>query len=293
MAKDNMCRARMKVGKRAATLAALIYLLPAFQTGAAEVEDVAAAFQPHLSVYDLSLDPASSSDDISAVDGRMVIDWRGGQACGGYTVNQRLVTRVIDQSGATGTKDLRLSTWEALDGSRYRFNFTLYEDGIITDTLSGTAAKEGDKVVVSYDDPDGERLELPANVLFPMALTLAVERAARMGKHIMSAPVFDGTDNRNIYDLTAVIGLSRPATADAADARISGDESGAQIKTLEAWPVALSYFVRGVNVDGKPDFQESYRLFPNGIMSSIKLDDGDFALLGKLREVKYHKRDAC
>ncbi len=282
-----------KAAGRMAVLVASLCVLSSGPMGAAEVEDVAAAFQPHLSVYDLSLDPATGSDDISAVDGRMVVDWRGGQVCGGYTVNQRLVTRVIDSSGNSGTKDLRLSTWEALDGSRYRFNFTLYEDGSITDTLSGSAAKEGDKVVVTYDDPEGEHLDLPGNVLFPMALTLAIERAARMGQHIISAPVFDGTDNRNIYDLTAIITPSKPASADAIDAKISGAEAGAQIKTLEAWPVSLSYFARGGNADGAPDFKETYRLFPNGVLSSLRLDDGDFALLGKLREVKYHKRDAC
>ena len=64
--------------------------------------------QAHRAVYDLSLDTADpTSSSITALQGRMVVEWRGGPACDGYTSEQRVVTRSIDDAGQVSVSDVR------------------------------------------------------------------------------------------------------------------------------------------------------------------------------------------
>src|SRR3546814_12864043 len=74
--------------------------------------------QPHRAVYDLSLDHATSASSVTGLEGRMVVEWRGGPQCDGYTSEQRVVTRTHDDTGVTSLGDVRLHAWETLDGDR-------------------------------------------------------------------------------------------------------------------------------------------------------------------------------
>ncbi len=107
----------------------LAVCMAAFAPARAESGDAAPAVQMHRAVYDLSLDRVKNVSDIEGLQGRMVVEWRGGSACGGYISDQRVVILSSDAQGNSSTNDVRLSSWESLDGGEFRFERTEYANG--------------------------------------------------------------------------------------------------------------------------------------------------------------------
>lgn len=250
-----------------------------------------APVQPHRAVYSLQLEKAEAAADVSAIDGRMVLEWRGGQACNGYTVNQRIVTDIGDTDGRVVTRDLRLSSWESVDGNVFRFDLNQYVNGKLVDRVSGRATREDGAAAATFSSPEGTTLALPADVVFPSEFTVNLIRAARAGERIVSHPVFEGAETDRRFDVTAFVGRPQAAADDAVTATVS-DGWGEPLATMTAWPVHMSYFDPQMT-EGVPDYEVSYRLFPNGVTTSLLMDYGDFVLRGNLDKLDYLKPGDC
>lgn len=247
--------------------------------------------QAHRAIYDLSLDRGKSANDILDLQGRMVVEWRGGPSCEGYTSDQRVVTRSLDSGGQVSVSDVRLSSWEAIDGNEFRFDRTEYLDGKLAAHESGIAKREDGKVTLR--EPDSKPLNLPVNVLFPSAFNLALTAAMESGKTTFSHMLFDGTQT-TATNVTAFIGKPRDASRDAQAVKIRNQGDGAPLKGTQAWPVRMSYFDQDdQEQDGTPSFEMGFRMFPNGVMSKLSLDYEDVVLRGDLAQIEYFKPGGC
>lgn len=251
----------------------------------------ALAMQMHRAVYDLSIDAMKSMGDTDAVSGRMVVEWRGGPRCEGYISDQRVVTNLGDGNGGTTTSDIRLSSWESLDGNEFRFDRTEYTDGKVTARVSGHAFRNGGHVHLEQQGKAPETLS--KEVLFPTAFNLALLKAAADGKGVFAAPLFDGTQDGPTA-ITAFIGTAGDAPIDARKVRIKNRGTADALSSVHAWPVHMSYFDKGNDEqDGTPSFEMGFRMFPNGVMSSLVMHYDDVVLNGELSQIEYFKPGSC
>lgn len=246
----------------------------------------AAPLQMHRAVYDLSLGRTESASDISGLDGRMVTEWRGGPACGGYTSTQRVVTRVTGLDQSYMSNDIRLSYFEAADGSEFTYTRAEYTNGELTDQEDGTASRLDDGKI-SLLREGGARSEMPAGVLFPVEYHRAVIERAERGERVFELALFDGTEPRE-NPTTVFILKQRPDAGDG----LSGAKGAEALKDVARWPVRISYFDAEAG-DGMPNFEMGLILYANGIATDMRLDYIDIEIKARLKELVIFEDGAC
>lgn len=249
--------------------------------------------QMHRAVYDLSIDHLKSTSDMQGFDGRMVVEWRGGPGCEGYTSDQRVVTHSTDADGHASFSDVRLNSWESLDGNDFRFDRTEYVDGKLSVRESGEVKRVDGKVTLV--EPDKDPIGLPSDVMFPSVFNIALIKAAQDGQNVFIGALFDGTQTA-ASNVTAFLGKPGAASPDAASVAIKNRGEGQLLKSTQAWPVRMSYFdvaADGEQADSTPNFEMGFAMFPNGVMSALKLDYDDVTLKGVLTQIEYFKPGAC
>ena len=232
---------------------------------------------PHRAVYDLSLLKAEGAKAPTAARGRITFDFSG-SACDGYIQNVR---QLADQpeEGEAQVSDMRSATFEAADGSDFRFKITTKvsnaQSAGATEETDGVAKKNkaGD-VVVELAKPKRGKLDYPGPILFPTDQMRKILQTARGGGKMLAARIYDGSgDGTKRYDTLTIIG-----------APVKGEpEKPFQIEAFKSqrlWPVTISYF----DIDQKdqpPSYVLTLELFDNGVTHSMKLDYGDFVLGAK------------
>ena len=117
--------------------------------------------------------------------------------------------------------------------------------------------------------------------------------AARAGKKVINAPVYDGSDNgEKLYSTLTVIGHAiAPGEKTPDDAAAKSPEMAA----LTRWPVTVSYFDRDKQNEGEetPAYSISFELYENGISRALMLNYTDFSISGELVSLDVKKAKAC
>jgi hypothetical protein len=239
--------------------------------------------------YAVSLSSAKPDSGVVAVEGNMTVETA--EACDGWTTEQRNKFTV---HYAEDNPDLVLSatfvSWESKDGLRFRFSQREQKNGELDKEVSGEAqlSGKGKGGSVTFTRPNASTLDLPAGVLFPTAHTALLIDRASSGEGFVAAKVFDGTNDDNANDITAVIGA--PQDADATAAATSSVKT--PLLKHPSWRVHLAFFPADITVD-KPDFELTMRLLANGISGDTVLDYGDFAIKAKLDEIEALPKPTC
>lgn len=248
--------------------------------------------QMHRAVYDLSIDHINSASDMQGIDGRMVVEWRGGPGCEGYTSDQRVVTNSTDSDGHISTSDVRLNSWEAIDGNEFHFDRTEYVNGKLSLHETGEVKRADGKITLI--EPGKEPVTLSSSVMFPSVFNIALIKAAQQGQSVFSGALFDGTQAA-ASNVTAFIGKPGEASGDAVSVAIKNRGKGQLLGKTRAWPVRMSYFdlTGGAPADATPNFEMGFSMFPNGVMSALDLDYDDVTLKGVLTQIEYFKPGAC
>lgn len=247
--------------------------------------------QSHRAVYELTLASARPGSSIANLSGRLVMEW--GADCEGYILNQRMVTEVSDMEGERATNDFQVTSWESLDGLKFRFSSRDSVAGDVTDELDGKAELKGAGAagLVRFRKPqETAEVKLPSGTVFPTEQAIRLVEAALRGDRTASMLLYDGSRVASLYETFSVIGKPYPA--------MSAEEAGDNklLAGQKSWPVHIAYFAREPETDrppGTPDFQIGYRLFENGIATEIELDYGDFVLDGKLSKLEALPRPSC
>jgi hypothetical protein len=269
---------------------ALATLVP---PGAAAAPGARVQLAPHRAVYEMSLAAARGGSGVGSVAGRMVYELTG-SACEGYTQNMRFVTRMLNQSGTTVLTDMRSTSWEEGTGKRFRFDSSQFRDDKATETTAGDAARPGaaDDVKVELTKPAKKNLSLSSRVYFPVQHSIALLEAAKVGKTMFRADLYDGSEKgEKVYDTVAALGRVVPA---GGNRKLPAVKNAERLDHLPAWPVAMGYFEPGSGKrDAVPVYELTFLFFENGVSRKLFIDYGEFALNGELKEITFFEPSKC
>ena len=255
----------------------------------------AVKFEPHRAVYDVTLARAAPGSGVSDMTGRLVYELQGG-ACEGYTQSMRFVTKSSSSDGSEQVNDMRSITFEEEAGRNLRFTTTQYRDDQAAETTQGQAGRgsPGGEVKVELSKPEKKALSLPATVYFPIQHSIAMMEAAKSGKTLFVADVYDGSEKGDKVSATnTVIGAARPQTSDVFQASMANVD---RLKALKYWPIATSYFEKDKSFDkkdGLPNYEMAAHFYENGVSTRLVMDYGDFSLKGELTELTFLGEPAC
>jgi len=280
----------------AAALASALLLSPSAHAAQAADDardgtDVGKGLLAHRAVYDIALENASSSSNVSSVSGRLVFEVTG-SSCEGFTVNSRFVTEIDDQDGARRVTDLRSSTYESANADSFEFLSRTFTDQRLQQEAKGSATRTKDGLSIALAAPEETTVRVNKTVLFPTEHLISLISAAEADQRIVQADLYDGSeDGRKIYTTTAVLGaVSEEPVGDDSDGTLADT-----IGTTRHWPVNLSYFdlSKGETGELTPVYTLRFMLYENGVSRALTLDYGNFSLTGKLVELDRLPRSSC
>ena len=250
----------------------------------------AANLASYRAVYDMNLLRASDRSGLSAVDGRMVYEFRG-SSCEGYAVKFRSVT-AFRTDDSEQVIDQRATTFENVAEDRFSFATQSFIDNKLDKEVKGEATKLEPRaaLAVSLTLPETQKLKLP-NAMFPTAHMEDLLDRAAAGEKIYRTSVFDGTEEGDKILMTNVVIGDRKVTP-------SGDEDVTALGSLVEgayWPISMSYYDIAASSGGEdePVFRLSFDLYDNGVASDFTMDYGDFVVSQKLVELEPVETPAC
>ncbi len=292
------------LGKRLAPAALALALLPlAVEAGgAAPIADPAlnsaaasVVLAPHRAIYDLSLVSSRGTRGIDGVAGRILYDFSG-NACAGYTLDFRQVSDMESSEGSSVVSDMRSFTWEDGEARSFRFkNTNNLNDQRITH-VDGDAVRRDKAVRVRLTKPARHAFSAPPGAVFPTEHVRRIIEAARVGKTILSFPVYDGSDTGlKLYDTMTVIGREIPPGAEPPH---DAAATVPALAKLARWPVTISYFehetaAKQQTHEQQPTYAISFELYENGISRKLLLYYSDFTLAGKMTALTLKTPKPC
>lgn len=265
----------------AALLAVTVPLWPAGFSRMAEAASVDLA--PHRAVYTMSLGKVRSGGNITGAKGTMTME--SIKSCAGWTVKQQMKLSVIDNEGTRVETDTNLSTFESLDGRKFRFTVRNTRDGRLVESLSGNASIAADgSGTATFTEPKGKRFDLPKGTIFPTEHTLQLIQEASKNKRIVFRRVFDGASADGPVEVNAIVGkpLAKAPKRWAKEPLMQGT----------SWYVRLAFFVMS-RTTAEPDYELGVRLFANGIADDFSLDYPNFTVNARLGKFEVIEAPKC
>lgn len=245
---------------------------------------------PHRATYDLSLSKSAGNKGAEAARGRIVFEFTG-SACEGYAQTFRQVTELSGGEIGTRLSDMRTTTFEAGDGSSFRFNTESRMGQAPVEATDGSAEKKPDGVALSLRKPQPGRTTIKGDIVFPTEQMRLLIEAAKEGKSTASMKLYDGSEGgKKVYDTFAVIGH---AASHDKDGDLEEPLRQAGWDKLDRWPVSVSYFEVGTQDTQQPVYTLSFELLENGVSRKLKLDYGDFGLQGELKRLDVMSAPQC
>jgi len=270
-----------------AALAALAASLACLALSPALGAEIAIA--PHQALYSLSLESAKSSSGVVAASGAMSYKW--GEACDGWTVEQRFRLRIAYAEQDSVDISSALVTWESKDGLKYRFNERRLRNGEVDEELRGEAQLDGPGKggVAQFTKPETATITLAPGVLFPTAHTLFLIASAQANQQFVARNVFDGSAVENAGEVSAVIGPELKPSGGKAPKPFNSP-----LLQRPSWQIRLAFFPSDAKSDQtEPDYELGMRLLDNGVTQDMKLDYGDYVIRAKLDEIESLPKPGC
>jgi hypothetical protein len=245
----------------------------------------AGEFVSHRALYDMKLSHSRNGGDVADVRGTMSYEWL--EACDGWTTAQKSDMKFLYQDGRRVDLGWSLNSWESKDGLRYRFFVRNFTDGKAISQYKGEARLDGPGLggVASFTEPKGEQMPLPAGTLFPTAHTFTLLHHLKAGDRLLYATVFDGTDDKGMFDISAVLaGTPAPEAAVAALSQLTAQGP--------VYRVGLAFFVPD-SKQSTPEHEQTLSIYGNGIVSRLALDYGSFTVDAALMKVEALPAPGC
>lgn len=245
-----------------------------------------AALAGHKALYNIEMISKRSSSQVLNIHGQMYFSLQPG--CDAWTTDHRfnLYYEYADSPPMQITSDF--TTYEPMDGKNFDFNSRRKRDGVLYQELRGSAVRD-DKghSHVTYTLPEGLRFDVGPGGLFPMAHTALMMKKIKEGHKVFNAVVFDGSDEDGPIEVNSVVGKTIPPADIPAGAAID-----AGLITAPARTVRMAFFPLS---DDNPtaDYEMDVALHDNGIISSMKVDYGEFSVSQKLVALEKLAAPAC
>ncbi|HET6160327.1 MAG TPA: DUF1849 family protein [Dongiaceae bacterium] len=244
----------------------------------------AAQLVPHRAVYELTAKSAGGFGRSGALRG--VLTYELMDDCDGWTVNQKAGLDVAAVEGAGHRFEWSQATWEAKDGSSYRYFIKDSQDGNTGNQRRGELVypKPGAEGKLTTELPAKGEAEVPP-VLLPVQHTLALIDKADAGETVFLAKIFDATVDEKPVEISAGFGPSLKGGKTKA-------EDFAPLKDVLSRHVDFAFFVQNLP-DGTPDFEQSIQLFDNGVVSQVSFEFGGLPVMGTLRKLEVLEPQKC
>jgi hypothetical protein len=230
----------------------------------------------HRAAYRLDLREGRNSG-ITSVRGAMVFDVQ--DACEGWATRQRMTMTVTDRDGQEIETVSDYATYEAKDGTGLRFSLTQSTGGAVSQRVSGEAELSPDgSGRIRYAEPAGKEEALPRGTILPTRHTVLAIEAARSGRRLLVAPLFDGTSDDGAQDTTTVVSAWTPGAANDRFPLLANQASAR---------MRIAFFERGAATSGasQPEYEVGLRYFENGVADELVMDFGEFAVEGRMLEL--------
>ena len=248
-----------------------------FQPAVAAAVDTA----PHRAAYTFTLKSAKRTSGIVDVGGGMsyeIVD-----SCDGWTVNQRILLRMINRRNRVTRSVTSYSSWESKDGRRFRFSSRTTRNGSVRERYRGTASINADGTGLAvYTQPKPIRMQLPKGSIFPTAHSELIVRRAQAGQTFTWRILFDGTTDEGPYGVSAVTGKARgTARGDEAEIQKVVGRQGVG----KFWPVSLAFFPNNSS-KAVPEYELRVGMHANSIARWLVMDYGNFIIDARLAKFK-------
>ncbi len=232
---------------------------------------------PHQASYDIALQSAEASSGIIGATGRIDFEWD--DACNGWIVSQKTAIRIDRSDGQEVNFGWSLDSWEAKDGTRYRFEIreNQGQQEVITrgDARLDSSGAGG---TASYSLPSEREVPLPPGALFPSHHSLALLEIARDEARPFWRVVFDGTGDDGLAAVNATFIRTNSEKPDES-------EDWPLLKERDSWRLSLAYFGLAEEA-ATPEHEQILRIFNNGVVDQLTLNYGDFILKAELRALE-------
>ena len=243
----------------------------------------AAELASYKAAYDLVPGPSSGQSPYDGVEG--LVTRTVERTCDGWIVAEHMAMRVLTRIGGVIDRDIRFTSWESEDGTRYRFAATIKsEAGDEDETLKGSleVPHAGAGGVAVFSRPEGRRVTLPDNTYLPVGQIKRLLAAAEAGEKQVQMHVFDGTEDDGPELMSSVL-TGRIAAGEGKGARTEWGPLGMQA----GWQVSAAFFdTKTKGAQGTPSFAMTMDLLDNGLPRRLEMDLGGFVVVQALREVR-------
>jgi len=270
MKKRKRCRLPALVPHLAGVLAIFLTAGPAF----------AIDILPHRAVYDMRLVKTARDSGVASVQGTLMLTWE--DSCDEWVIGQRLFLQ-ISREDLSFTTSTAFDTRESKDGLELSFEDSSIHDPGGVEHAMGRArliAGSGDGSLI-IEEPDPGQYVLPKGTVFPTAQMIDILERALDGERFMSHLVYDGTDGKNLFDVTTAVGEPFDQDVEAA--------AGGHVVI---WPMRIAYYPYG-SIDELPEAEIGADIQENGVARRIVFDYGSFAVESKLVSIEALPKAVC
>ena len=259
--------------------AALVVLMMPM-TVSADIEIV-----PHRAGYALEIRRTSQNSRISDAEGAMLYTW--GETCDGWLIEQKFVLNVVRVDGVAMDLTAISSTWEAKDGSRFRFSIKRKRNGEAVEKIRGEGRIDGvdGSGFAEFELPKKIRIKLPKDTVFPTKHTLRLIQLAKEGVRTDRQFVFDGSKLESASPVSAFI--LQPKTSKNPSPALNPPFGPFEVRNIH-----LAFFA-ATGVAPEPEFEMSIELQDNGIAPSLILNYGDYSVKGVLTRLEPLEKPDC
>jgi len=239
----------------------------------------ASQLQSHRAMYSMALGTSGETGAPLGIRGVMTYEFK--EHCEAWSVSTKVYLRLKFGNGPEVESVRKIATWEAKDGSSFRFRVHETNAKKQVQEIKGVAIieDEGSAGVAEYVAPVRQKVTLPKGTLFPTGhlqklIASSQRKETHLGRHI-----FDGSSMDDPFLVSAVIGNAAVDPPLKAEVRkILGD--------MKRWTARLAYFPVKSAAE-VPDFELGVRYREDGIIDNISQDYGSYTLEAKLVRVEF------
>ncbi len=235
----------------------------------------------HHATYEMRRGRADPDSPVLAVRGQLEIRFEG--SCDGWHSTQFVGFRTLEDDDGGIEYVARIEYWEPLGGGELWFDTQGFEDRELAEDIGGVARRgTHGRGAARFTRPEPRIQPLPTGTLFPIEHINAILDAAAAGRDQLLLPVFDGSTEDGLYDVSAFIGAVRPPAPTSAGV----------LAGLRSWPVRLAYYLPDAS-EPIADFEMSLRLYENGVAGDMVYDYGDFTITVEPRALEILADTGC
>jgi len=248
---------------------------------------LAAGLAAHEALYELSVGRVKYGAATESGSGQFLL--RVQRRCDGWLLVTRMDFDIVSAGGREIQMESSSSVEESLDGRSMRFTQESRINGEIVDELVGRAvlppADSGATGRVLFDKPEGVRLDLPPETMFPISATAWSIEEYRKGRKVVSYMIFDGGSADGPYVLSDVV------TGDLQPLEELPQGDTALLAGI-GWRVIASFFKFGA-ADAEPLFTQSGEIYENGVITKATLDLGVLEAEARLARLRALPAPSC